>query len=170
MACMLCIWGLSVRAALKRGAQGSSPCRPGVAASWWRCSWRLFSSSPGLTHSHTAQTCFDWSHLPDSIPDCDSWPNFGVQPWTPTLRFNNLSDFPHVDSPALVSDWLLPFAPTPIPIPFVFNKGPWGISQPIAGSLHEEWVTSHMLLSSLGFLYDLVCLIYLLEWLGFDGL
>lgn len=82
----------------------------------------------------------------------DSWPNFGVQFWTPTLRFNSLPDFPHVGSPALVSDLLLPFAPTPILIHFVFNKGPWGISQPIAGFTYEEWVRSHMLLGSLGFL------------------
>lgn len=148
-------------AALKHSSQGSSPCCLGVRVSpLVMLLIALFFLSQ--THPLSHNSIFFGVISSPRFWLVDSCPDFGAQLWAPTLGFNNLPDFPHVDSPALVSNLLLLFAPTPIPLPFVLSEGPCSHLQnhgdPLTLGYYpaHRWlslcVRSHMLLDSLGFI------------------
>lgn len=117
-----------------------------------------------------------WPHLLSHSSDLFwliSFPRFYPRLWIhgQTLVCNSglllwdLTTFLTFPMLALQHLFLIDCSPLPQP-PSQFSlsstRALGGISQPIAGFPYEEWVRSHMLLGSLGFLYDLVCLIYLL--------
>lgn len=72
----------------------------------------VLSFPPSLTHPHTTFTLF-WLLSPPRYWLFDSWSDFDVGFWTPTLGFNNLPASSYTGSQVFILDLLLPLSLPP---------------------------------------------------------